>query len=91
MAQYSVGQKVKFSGFYNSNYSGIKKYIDQEASIVLIKEKVFKDSQLSKESKPLFRTIYGVQQEYSLFELMIKFEDETFTYMVSQFGIKVVE
>lgn len=85
---FSIGQKVKLSEHYLGNYIGLQTYKNKIATITSVKKIPLDASKMSKNDLATYRKLYGVQKEYILFELLIKFgETSNCEYMVSQFGV----
>ena len=89
MINYAVGDMVKITPMYLSHYlewgPAIK---DKPAKVVGVKSWKVYQKNLGREDKALFQSLYGVQAEYDLIELMIDIEGTKF--IVSQFGFAKV-
>jgi hypothetical protein len=83
MEEYSVGDKVKATDFYLSNYPAwdVK---GKEATVVSVKKFIVKHSDLLKEDRGLYHGKYGIRMEYTVYDLHVELEGHT--YVVSQFG-----
>lgn len=90
---YKVGDKVVMTDFTEVSYS--KEWVDsrrgKEATVVSVYKKTFPAGELDKDSKPLWRALYGVRDNYDLWGMTISYEDVKGVYVVSNLGYKKVE
>lgn len=90
---YKVGDKVVMTDYTEVSYS--KEWVDsrrgKEATVRSVYTKTFPAAELDKESKPLWRALYGVSDTYTIWGLTVSYEDTKGVYVVSNLGFKKVE
>ena len=79
---YAVGDVLKKTPFYSSIYVT---WSVTEGTVVSVKKTSVPDAIMGKEDKSVYRSRYGIQQEYPVFAIMLKAPDGQ-TYLVSQLG-----
>jgi len=90
MNQYSIGDKVKITDFYSAVYPKDWVTSHQIGEIFSVSHKTVKYSDLDKDGKSLYRTIYGAKEFYDLYEMIVRFEDDRRVYLVSSLGYSKV-
>lgn len=88
--KFAVGDKVKLSEQYAYSYSPkwVESVKDKLATVLSVSQKPVKLKSLDKDKDlPMWRGRYGMQQEYTIFELRVQFEGTKDVYIVSQFGV----
>lgn len=88
---FKIGDEIILSDFYISNYPfWSEKNKNTKATIKKISRRKIAESSLDKETKSMYRSLYGLQEEYDIIGLYIKYPDENKYYIVSPFGVKKV-
>jgi hypothetical protein len=89
---YKVGDKAVMTDFTEVSYS--KQWVDsrrgKEAEVVTVFKKTFNAGDLDKDSKPIWRGLYGTLPTYDLWGITIRYADEKHVYIVSNLGYKKV-
>lgn len=90
---FNLGDKVKLSDFYLSNYCGVDSLKDKVAEITNIGIRYIKleDLMQTKDAFQKFFTRYGKLDRYEVCTLQIKYPNINAKYIVSQFGIELVK
>jgi hypothetical protein len=87
---FSVGDKVKFSDYYLSNYVGLTSLATVEAEVKKMTLRMIDNCSISIIDKPMYMEKYGKQTTYPLVCLFIMFPNDNSLYMCSPFGVNKV-
>lgn len=88
--EYKVGDKVVISDFYEVTYSKpwVNSIKNKPATVLSVVHKKVQAADLDKDSKPLWRGLYGNKDVYDLYGMTIRFDHEQTIYLVSNLGFK---
>ena len=85
MESYQPGDKVKITGFYLDNYPSWGPTVkDKEATVISVRALKVLEKNLLKDERPVYHSAFGMQTEYTLYEIMINLDGHN--YLVSQLG-----
>lgn len=86
-----VGDKVKITPFYLTNYCGMGPYTNQEAEVVKIESRQVSINTIEKGDRAMYQAVYGDQNRYNIICLWIRYPNDNAQYMVSPFGYEKVK
>lgn len=84
--EYTVGEKVKLSKFYTTNYCGVSHLENQEYEIVKITVRNIPLESIEKSDRPMYASKYGQLDRYNLIGIYAKIPNSQVLYLGSQFG-----
>jgi hypothetical protein len=84
---FNIGDIVKVSEFYSTHYPEWK-HKDELGEVMSVKSSKVYHKNLGKEDRALFQSLYGLQAEYEIIELMVDICGTK--YMGSQFGFNKI-
>lgn len=86
----TVGTKVKVSDLYKNQYPNWGK--DAETATIRFLDRVeVPSSSLGSKDIQMYQNRYGKKNSFPLWTLLIQFDGEDMSYIVSQFGVEVQE
>lgn len=90
---FHLGDKVKLSDFYLTNYCGVDKIKDKVAEIIGIEIRYVSAQTLmeSKEGYQRYFVRYGKLDRYEVVTLNVRYPEENCVYIMSQFGVEPVK
>lgn len=85
-ASFAVGDKVKLSAFYLTNYGGVAHLQDKAGTVRQITKRTVNADALEKTDKAMYAAKYGVLPVYEVLGLFVEYEEHQGLMMGSPFG-----